>query len=103
MSEQGDNQPAERNLTGLALAFFLVGAAVGAGIALLLAPQSGKQTRRMLQRRYDFAADYVAEQADAVRERGREIVEGAKEKVAEVREKVAEVREKVAPFAKRSS
>lgn len=96
MAEQGDYQPSDRNQMGVALAFFLVGAAVGAGIALLVAPQSGKQTRRMLQRRYDFAADYVAEQADAVRERGREMVEGAKEKVAEVREKVA-------PFTRRSS
>ena len=103
MSEHGDSQPAERTQAGLALAFFLVGAAVGAGIALLLAPQSGKQTRRMLQRRYDFAADYVAEQAEAVGERGREIVEGAKEKMAEAREKVAEVREKIAPFTRRSS
>ena len=72
-------------------------------LLLLPAPQSGRQTRRLLRRQYEDAADYVAGQADAVRERGREIVEGAKEKVAEVREKVAEVREKVAPFAKRSS
>ncbi len=103
MSEQGDYQPAERNPMGLALAFFLVGAAVGAGIALLVAPQSGRQTRRLLRRQYEDAADYVAGQADAVRERGREIVEDAKEKVAEVREKVAEVRDKVAPFTRRTS
>ena len=91
MSESED-----RNLTGIAVAFFLVGAAVGAGIALLVAPQSGHQTRRMLRRQYEDAADYVAGQADAARERGREIVEDAKEKVAEVREKVA-------PFTRRSS
>ncbi|MGH9555518.1 MAG: YtxH domain-containing protein [Terriglobales bacterium] len=96
MSEHGDYQPADHNLTGVAVAFFLVGAAVGAGIALLVAPQSGKQTRRMLQRRYEDAADAIAEKADAVRERGREIVDEAKEKVAEAREKIA-------PFAKRSS
>ncbi len=95
MSEHGD-QPADRSLTGIAVAFFLVGAAVGAGIALLVAPQSGKQTRRMLQRHYEDAADAVAEKAGAIRERGREIVDEAKEKVAEVREKVA-------PFTKRSS
>ncbi len=96
MSDYEESQSSDRNLTGLALAFFLVGAAVGAGIALLVAPQSGKQTRRLLRRQYEDAADYVAGQADAARERGREIVEGAKEKVAEVREKVA-------PFTRRTS
>ncbi|MGH9555463.1 MAG: YtxH domain-containing protein [Terriglobales bacterium] len=96
MSDHEDYQPADRSLTGIAVAFFLVGAAVGAGIALLVAPQSGKQTRRMLQRRYEDAADAVAEKAEAIRERGREMVDDAKEKVAEAREKIA-------PFAKRSS
>ncbi len=103
MSDQEESQSSDRSLTGLAVAFFLVGAAVGAGIALLVAPQSGKQTRRLLRRQYEDAADYVAGQADAARERGRELVEEAKEKVAEVREKVAEVRDKVAPFTRRSS
>ena len=96
MSDQGDYQPADRNLTGIAVAFFLVGAAVGAGIALLVAPQSGKQTRRLLQRQYEDAAEAIAEKAGAIRERGREMVDEAKEKVAEAREKIA-------PFAKRSS
>ena len=96
MSDQGDYQPADRNLTGIAVAFFLVGAAVGAGIALLVAPQSGKQTRRLLQRQYEDAAEAIAEKAGAIRERGREMVDDAKEKVAEAREKIA-------PFAKRSS
>jgi gas vesicle protein len=95
MAEHEETQPIDRNLTGIAVAFFLVGAAVGAGIALLVAPQSGKQTRRMLQRRYEDAADTIAEKAGEVRERGREVVESAKEKVAEAREKVA-------PFTRRS-
>ena len=96
MSEHGEYQPAGRNLTGVAFAFFLVGAAVGAGIALLATPQSGKQTRRMLRRQYEDAAEAIAEKAGTIRERGSEIVEEAKERVAEVREKVA-------PFTKRSS
>ena len=95
MSEHGEYQPADRNLTGVAVAFFLVGAAVGAGIALLVAPQSGKQTRRMLRRQYEDASETIAEKAGTIRERGSEIVEEAKERVAEVREKVA-------PFTRRS-
>ena len=68
---------------------------MGAGIALLVAPQSGKQTRRMLKRRYEDASDAIAEKAGEVRERGREIVD-------EAREKIADAREKVAPFTRRS-
>ena len=40
----------ERN-GGSGLKVFLVGALLGAGLALLYAPQSGKETRRALQRR----------------------------------------------------
>lgn len=94
MSEHEEYQ-SDRSLTGIAVAFFLVGAAVGAGIALLVAPQSGKQTRRMLKRRYEDAADAISEKAGEVRERGREMVDEAKEKIAEAREKVA-------PFTRRS-
>ena len=43
----------ENNQTsiGTCVAFFAVGALVGAGIALLYAPQSGKETRNMLAQR----------------------------------------------------
>ena len=48
--------------------FFLLGAAIGAAAALLLAPESGTRTRRKLVRKGEEAADYLI---DA----GKELVE----------------------------
>lgn len=54
------------------LGWFLAGAAVGAAIALLYAPKSGKDTRR-------FLAHATREGADAVGAGGREILDRGKD------------------------
>lgn len=60
---------------------FILGLAVGAGIALLFAPRSGEETRRDLQRRAkrvgDQAQDFVSEMTDSVSQ----TINAAKEKV----------------------
>jgi gas vesicle protein len=43
-------------------AFFLLGAAIGATIALLIAPTSGARTRRRLRRQGEAVADYLIDQ-----------------------------------------
>lgn len=53
-------------------AFFLLGAAIGAGVALLTAPASGVHTRRRLARRGEAAADYLIDT-------GKELVEKCEE------------------------
>src|SRR5687767_12832330 len=66
----GDYRPADvRRGAGTELAFLLIGAAAGALTALLLAPHTGQQTRRILRRRYEDAVDGISERADAWRER----------------------------------
>ena len=40
-------------------AFFLLGAAIGAAAALLMAPASGERTRRRLARKGEEVADYL--------------------------------------------
>jgi gas vesicle protein len=45
--------------TGDRTAFFLLGAAIGAATALLVAPASGARTRRKLIRKGEEAADYL--------------------------------------------
>jgi gas vesicle protein len=42
------------------LGFFLVGAGVGAALALLLAPTSGAETRKYVSRRAEDGKDYLA-------------------------------------------
>lgn len=54
---------------GTALLFLFIGAAAGALTALLLAPQTGQKTRRMLRRRYEDTVEGLSERADSLRER----------------------------------
>jgi gas vesicle protein len=58
------------NREGSAIAPFLIGLALGAGIALLIAPQSGEETRREIAdkvKRAKYAArDAVGELGDAI-------------------------------------
>src|SRR5215472_7255644 len=65
-------------------AFFLLGAAVGAAAALLLAPASGARTRRRLVRKGEEVADYLIdtgkeliEKCEDLYERSGELVEDA--------------------------
>ena len=64
--------------------FFLLGAIVGAAVALLMAPASGARTRRRLLRKGEEAADYLMtaskeliDRCEDLCERGRELVEDA--------------------------
>ncbi len=66
------------------LAWFVTGAVIGASVALLYAPKSGKETRRILadttQRGRDVVAGTSQDIVDAGRdmfERGRQLVEDA--------------------------
>ena len=51
----------------------LLGALVGAGIALLFAPQSGVETRRMLRRRARHLADEATDKFDDIKDRIRHV------------------------------
>jgi gas vesicle protein len=64
----------------------LVGAAVGAGLALLFAPGSGRQTRRLLRRR---AREVTREAADGLVSAGDEAREALREKKEALRKKLA--------------
>ena len=50
------------------VAWFVIGAAIGAGIALLYAPKSGKETRKYLRRKAEDARDTVVETTGQVRD-----------------------------------
>lgn len=72
------------------LSGFFVGAVVGAGIALLLAPQSGAQMRGLLrdwaaraQDGFDGAVERGAEVMDSAVERGQDFVEKGEKSLRE--------------------
>ena len=59
--------------TGDRIAFFLLGSAVGAAVALLGAPESGERTRRTIRRKGEDATDYVVDAGKDLVERCEEL------------------------------
>lgn len=70
--------------------WFVAGVALGATVALLYAPQAGKQTRRYLARKGEAGRDAVVETGKDVYERGKDIYE----KSIEIAEEAAELFER---------
>ena len=66
----------EKCCTGMCCALtFLVGAVVGGGIALLLAPQSGERTRRQLRRMAEDAKEKIEDCYDEIKDRAAKVIE----------------------------
>jgi len=57
------------NKTGTILIALLIGGIIGAGVALLLAPQSGKRTRKQLLDAADDVRDYASEYTKKLKEK----------------------------------
>ncbi len=75
----------EYRQSGSGLTMLFIGLAVGALIALLLAPQTGKQMRKALRRKYEDARDAMddlGDQASDWMDKGSEWADKAKSKVA---------------------
>ena len=85
MSDQTRDEAEERqDEGGNTLAWFLTGAVIGATVALLYAPKSGQETRRLIadttQKSRDAVSDSSKDLVEAGRdmfERGRKLVEDA--------------------------
>jgi gas vesicle protein len=85
---------------GTALTFLFIGLGIGAVSALLFAPQSGKQTRKVLRRKYEDTVDSVedfAEQASEMWDKGVDSVSELKERGAEFARKASD---RVGPIKK---
>ena len=57
----------EEDRTGTILIALAIGSLVGAGLALLLAPQSGKRTRQQIADLAEDLKDYASDLTDKVR------------------------------------
>ena len=64
--------------TGSVLLSFLLGGVVGAGLALLFAPQSGKETRQKIKDMSDEALDKTNDYVKQAREKATSLVEDGK-------------------------
>ncbi len=81
---------ADKNSFGSSLGYFLAGAGIGAAVALLYAPKSGKETRRLISNKAEEGRDYMVStgrdlrrQAGDALDRGREYVSKQKDRLAE--------------------
>jgi len=70
---------------------FLAGVSVGAAVALLLAPKTGEQTRKLIAKKAGEGTDYVASRGREVREQAEALVDKGKELVTKQRERLSEV------------
>jgi gas vesicle protein len=66
-----------RNNSSDSAIWFLAGAAVGATVALLFAPQSGERTRRLLGRKAEEGREAVLDRGRELYDKGREIADEA--------------------------
>ena len=81
--ETNQNQESEFNVTNN-VAWFLTGALIGAAVALLYTPKSGKENRQYLADKVQQSKDAVAESSNSIVEasrdmfdRGRQLVDDA--------------------------
>ena len=84
------------NRAGL-IAWFVAGAVLGGVVALLTAPQSGKRTRRALEKTAEKGRKSFLESSQEIVERGRELFERGREiaqEAAEALEKTRKIAEK---------
>ena len=65
--------------SGCVLSAFLLGGLVGAGVALLLAPQSGTETRRKMEELVDDVKEKASDCAGTAKEKVVSTVDKAKE------------------------
>lgn len=68
VEEQGSDSEDERSGAAMFGAGLMLGLAVGAGLALLLAPRAGDETRRIIKRRARRLGDHVSESVEDLRD-----------------------------------
>lgn len=69
--------------------FFILGAFVGAVTALLLAPRSGEETRRLIAEKAREGKDYLASRGKEVVEKASGFVERGKEAIQQQRDQLS--------------
>ncbi|HYN15512.1 MAG TPA: YtxH domain-containing protein [Terriglobales bacterium] len=92
----GDYQPSDRSTASTAITFLFIGLGIGALAALLFAPRSGRQMRKLLRRKYEDAV----EQADELLERGTELFERGSDFAHTATEKVRPIARAAAKHVK---
>lgn len=77
--------------SGALIIAFILGGITGAAVALLLAPQSGAETRRKIREIAEEVKDKTTELYDEARHKGTEIIDRGKHIVEEKKEAIERV------------
>jgi gas vesicle protein len=77
------------NNGGSNVAFFLAGMGIGAVLALLFAPKSGRETRDYIAQRAEESKGYMAAKGKELRKQAEEAVEKAKDVVAKQKDQLS--------------
>ena len=72
--------------TGTQVGFFLAGLGIGAVVALLLAPRSGKETREFIVNKAEEGRDFVVTKSEEIRRQAEDAVEKGKDLVNKQKE-----------------
>ena len=71
------------------VAFFLAGLGIGAILALLFAPKSGKETRDYIAKKAGEGKEYVTARSEEFRKQAEDLVDKGKDLVAKQKEKLS--------------
>ncbi len=96
----GRYESSDSSHIGTAITFLLIGLGAGALAGLLLAPKTGKQLRRDLQRGYEDAKDTIEDWAEEAKDRVREASDRVREVASRGADLADEIRERVEPLRK---
>ncbi len=79
----------EEATTGEKVLYFVLGAMIGSATALLLAPRSGVETRKLIMTKAREGADVIASRTKAVAGKTSEYVERGKEILQQQRDQIS--------------
>ena len=79
----------EGHSAGTVFLSFLIGGIVGAGVALLLAPQSGRETRRKIREFTDDVKDKAEDVVEQIKDRISETVHSGKDYLSDKKAVIA--------------
>lgn len=98
MESSGRYESSQGSNIGTAITFLLIGLGAGALAGLLLAPKTGKQLRRDLQRGYEDAKDSLGDWADEAKDRVREVGDRVRDAASRGAEFAEDLRDRAEPL-----
>jgi gas vesicle protein len=78
---------------GTKVSYFIAGLGIGTAVALLLAPQSGEETRKQIADKAQDGADYVSAKGREFRKQAVDIVDQGKDLVSKQKARLADALE----------